>query len=67
MKWWLDIPEAATAKFWAVTIQQHEPMSAWRSALARVPEELRPAAEQYLREIAQRGRVAEEAKRDRAD
>lgn len=64
MKWWISIPEAATGKFYAVTIQQHEAPQDWPAALERVPAELRPAAEQYLRDIARRMRVARAAKHD---
>ena len=58
------MPPAATGKFYAVTIVQHEAPRDWPAALERVPEALRPAAEQFLRETAQRMRVAREAKRD---
>lgn len=65
MKWWLDIPPAATGKYWAVQIITHEAPRDWPAALDRVPEALRPAAEQFLRETAQRMRVAREANREK--
>lgn len=64
MKWWLSVPPAATAKYWAVMVMQHVAPKDWPSALERVPEALRPDAEQFLREAAQRMRVAREAKRE---
>lgn len=64
MRWWAAMPEHATGKFWAVTVIQHVAPRDWPAALERVPEALRPAAEQFLRETAQRMRVAREAKRD---
>ena len=65
MRWWLTVPEQATGKFWAITIVQYVAPKDWPDALNRVPESLRPAAEQFLRETAQRMRVAREANRDR--
>ena len=64
MKWWLDMPAAATGKFYGVTIQQREAPRDWPAALERVPEALRPVAEQYLRDIARRMRAAKAASHD---
>ena len=64
MTWWLAVPEQATGKYWAVEIVRSVAPREWPAALAYVPEALRPAAEQFLREPAQRMRVAREAKRD---
>lgn len=64
MKWWLDVPSAATGKYWAVLVQQHERPADWPAALERVPEDRRAAAESYLRDIARRMRNARNASRD---
>lgn len=65
MKWWLSVPPEASAKYWAVELIRHVAPKDWPDALGRVPETLRPGAEQFLRETAQRMRVAREANRDR--
>lgn len=64
MKWWLDMPAASTGKFYGVTIQQHEAPRDWPAALERVPVDLRPSAERYLRDIAHRMRVSKAATHD---
>lgn len=48
---------------YAMAIHRYVDVQDWRSELEKVPEPLRAEAEKYLREIAQRMRVAREAKR----
>lgn len=61
----MHVPPDADALWYAVQIQRDRQPRDWPAALTSVPEQFRPAAEDYLRGMAQRMRYLRSLRSDR--